>query len=797
MRDPEAGQVVLEQPGHRDVLGEDQHRALLGQGRGEQLVEQVELLGPPGQPAAGLLEEVGRVVADLLEPGEELEHQPAAGLLVGALDAGHRVAHERLVEDHLLAGQPQQVVGLGLVGQLGGDAGIGLTAAQQERADQAGELPRLGRLVPGLDRTGPDLAEGLTAAEQAGGRPVEDRPELGQVVLDRRAGQGDARRRRHRTQGAGRGRPCVLDVLSLVGDDQAPGDRGQGARIAPDRAVGGEDEAGVGGGVGRGEVGERASAAVEAADLDTRGEAADLCLPVSEQGGWTDHQGRAGAGSGAMEMEGDQGDRLAQPHVVGQAGTEAERGDPLEPREALALVVAQGGGEAVRRREGRSRGGVEQLLADRQQAGTEDHLGRGVVDVDDTGERRGHGLRRLDRADQAVTSPARDGRVDDRPAPAQPQHRRGSPGQRIHLGVGERVSAQRHLPVEREQRLATEHALDELPLAARRDAVERRGGLEVAAQAAWPEHVDAAAVEGLDAVLEQADELVGRERHLVGDALLEQALERRPRLRRVAQGERGVGACPVAETVHRGRVVPERRCVADVEGVLLVVHLEHQPAGARDELLLMGLHAEREGDQLGQVGTVAAVAGDQRLEASAERVALGPDGRRSRGALGARWRNGRGGTRHGVDDGVDEPAYDVLGVGRRQPGVRTGLGEPPEPLGVVGIERCEPPHPVAGLELPGRDEAHREQRGGREQAHRRVGPLVGPCLGQDRQCRADRQGDRPAARWGVGELDDTVTRGLPGAQGRRPGQGYEAHPHLHHATTTSTLARPTDSARTG
>ena len=159
----------------------------------EQLVEQVELLRAPGQAAAGLLEEVGRVVADLLEPGEQLEHQAAAGLLVGALDAGHRVAHERLVEDHLLAGQPEQVVGLGLVRQLGRDAGVGLAATQEERADQAGELPSLGRLVAGLDRAGPDLAERLAAAEQAGGRPVEDRPELGQVVLDGGAGEGDPR----------------------------------------------------------------------------------------------------------------------------------------------------------------------------------------------------------------------------------------------------------------------------------------------------------------------------------------------------------------------------------------------------------------------------------------------------------------------------------------------------------------------------------------------------------------------------------------------------------------------------
>ena len=38
----------------------------------------------PASRAVGLLEEVRRVVADLLEAGEQREHQAAAGLLVGA-----------------------------------------------------------------------------------------------------------------------------------------------------------------------------------------------------------------------------------------------------------------------------------------------------------------------------------------------------------------------------------------------------------------------------------------------------------------------------------------------------------------------------------------------------------------------------------------------------------------------------------------------------------------------------------------------------------------------------------------
>ena len=666
-----------------------------------------------------------------LSPVRSLRTSPRRVSSSARSDALHRVADERLVEDDLLAGQPEQVVGLGLVGQLGGDAGVGLAPPQQERADQAGELPRLGRLEAGLDRAGPDLAERLAAAEQAGRRPVEDRPELGQVVLDRGAGEGDPGRGRDRAQRAGRGGAGVLDVLRLVGDDQPPGDGGQRTGVAPDGAVGGEHEAGVGHGVGGREVVERALTAVEAAYVDTGGEAPDLGLPVAEERGGADHQGRPWPRHGPVEVEGDQGDRLAQTHVVGQAGAEPERGDALEPGEPLALVVAQHGREPGRGRERGCGRGVEELLADLEQAGSDDDLGGGVVDVDDAGQRRRHGLRRLHRADQAAARLAGDRRVDDGPAAAQPEHRRRRLGQRVHLGLGERLSAQCDLPVEGEQRVTAEHALDELALAPGRHAVEGGGGLEVAAQTARPEHVDATSVKRLDAVLEEADQVVGGERHLVGDPLLEQALEGRPGRGGLAQGQRGVGAGTVAEAVHRGRVVPQRAGVADVERVLLVVHLQHQPARSGDELLLVGLDPEREGHQLGQAGALAPMAGHERLEAPAEGVALGP-GCARRWRLGSRRGVGRGRARHGVDDGVDQPAYDVLGVGRGQPGVGPRLGQPPQPLGVVGdragraatrrrpARTCRPPRTASPAARP---RPAGSRRGG---PPRRCGPWPAP-----------------------------------------------------------------------
>ena len=193
MRDRRGGEVALEQARHGDVLGEDQHRAVLGEDRVEQLVEQVELPGaaaPAGR--AGLAQVVRRVVADLLERGEQLEHQPAAGVLVGALDPLHRLADDRLVERGLLAGQPT-VVGLGLGGSSGAMPGSDLRRRSRNGSTSwANRRAPPGR--PALDRRGPDLAEGVRRAEQPGRGPVEDRPQLGEVVLHRRAGQRDPAR---------------------------------------------------------------------------------------------------------------------------------------------------------------------------------------------------------------------------------------------------------------------------------------------------------------------------------------------------------------------------------------------------------------------------------------------------------------------------------------------------------------------------------------------------------------------------------------------------------------------------
>ena len=127
-------------------------------------------------------EVVGGVVADLLEAGQQLEHQAAAGLLVGLLDAAHRLAHQRLVEDDLLPGQADQVVGLGLGRQLRGDARVRLAPTQQEGADQVGELPEA---AVWIDLVNPTTAEDKLV-EKLVGVEIPTREEMQEIEISSR-----------------------------------------------------------------------------------------------------------------------------------------------------------------------------------------------------------------------------------------------------------------------------------------------------------------------------------------------------------------------------------------------------------------------------------------------------------------------------------------------------------------------------------------------------------------------------------------------------------------------------------
>ena len=101
-----------------------------------------------------------------------------------------------------------------------------------------------------------------------------------------------------------------------------------------------------------------------------------------------------------------------------------------------------------------------------------------------------------------------------------------------------------------------------------------------------------------------------------------------------------------------------------------------------------------------------------------------------------------------------------------------------DPVLVVGVEPGDPPlRRTTGCrpprELAGGGGTHRERRG-----TRRAGPTLGwrssrgAGLGQRRQRRPDRQAERAPL---VGELDDAVAGRLCGPEGRRAGDGDDAH----------------------
>ena len=250
-----------------------------------------QLAGPPGERRRRLAQVLGRVVADLLQRGQQLQHQAAAG---------HAARCRAICATWPRAPRPRTarparrelhgLVGLGLRRQLRRDARVGLAAAQQERARRAGTAaarPPPRRRRP---RSAWPTRRGTrrSGAEQAGRRPVQDRPQLGEVVLHRRAGQRDrglrAGMRAQRARGAGeRGSSPAGPRRPRPGPRRCPREpaRRPGASC---RTWSARTRPAIAGSV--------RSGAVVAPHGRAGGEPADLALPVAEQRGRADHQRR-------------------------------------------------------------------------------------------------------------------------------------------------------------------------------------------------------------------------------------------------------------------------------------------------------------------------------------------------------------------------------------------------------------------------------------------------------------------------------------------------------------------------
>ena len=185
---------------------------------------------------------VERVVAHLLQPGDEGEHVPAPLDPGRAADVGHHRVDRRLVEGRLLDRERAELGRVLPRRQVGEHVRVDLPPAKEERLRHPHErLLGLG-LGPPLDRRGDEAAKAGPRAEQAGVQDVHDRPQVVEPVLDGRAGERDPVRGVHLPGGLGGVGERVLDGLGLVEHEHAPLALGQEAAVAGQERVRGEDD---------------------------------------------------------------------------------------------------------------------------------------------------------------------------------------------------------------------------------------------------------------------------------------------------------------------------------------------------------------------------------------------------------------------------------------------------------------------------------------------------------------------------------------------------------------------------
>ena len=135
------GQVRLQHPAELGVLREAQRLVALGHDLVADLLEPGQLAGPARQPGT-VAEQVGGMVAHLLELGHRGQHQAAAADVVGrVLDAAEHVGDRGRVQARLLGGEVAPDLHLLLVRQVGDDRLVGLQAAEHERLGERASAP--------------------------------------------------------------------------------------------------------------------------------------------------------------------------------------------------------------------------------------------------------------------------------------------------------------------------------------------------------------------------------------------------------------------------------------------------------------------------------------------------------------------------------------------------------------------------------------------------------------------------------------------------------------------------------
>ncbi|MDQ1200677.1 hypothetical protein QE449_001295 [Rhodococcus sp. SORGH_AS303] len=120
----------------RRELGEQQCFLAVAEDRVENVVHECELAGAvlaTTQHRRPVVEEVRRVIAHLLEPGQRAEHRALARHALTLGDLPHHLVDHCLVQARLLGGEVRAHGHLELVGQIRDDRLVGLHPPQNER----------------------------------------------------------------------------------------------------------------------------------------------------------------------------------------------------------------------------------------------------------------------------------------------------------------------------------------------------------------------------------------------------------------------------------------------------------------------------------------------------------------------------------------------------------------------------------------------------------------------------------------------------------------------------------------
>ena len=181
------------------------------------------------------------------------------------------------------------------------------------------------------------LLEALARAEQAGIDEAEQAPELAEVVLHRRAGQ---RQPELRPAAPRRLRPLglrVLDRLRLVQHRHLPVPAGQQLRLLVQQAVAGTPARRTAPSPATRAARSPAATSDDVVSVGAKRASRSPSSRQTEVGATT----RRAPAARAIQQQRERLQRLAQAHVVGQAGAGAPVRQPRQPGEALDLIVAQ------------------------------------------------------------------------------------------------------------------------------------------------------------------------------------------------------------------------------------------------------------------------------------------------------------------------------------------------------------------------------------------------------------------------------------------------------------------------